>query len=257
MDPVEAFAELMAAGDPPLDRALALIAAAGRPGVEPAALLLRLDALAGTTTAADAAGLCGELFGPGGFGGDRVDYYDPDNSRLDRVLDRRLGIPITLAAVAMEVGRRRGIELVGVGMPGHFLLATTGATTYFDAFDGGRALDRDGCRELFHVLHGPATPWSASYLDPTPTTAIVVRVLNNLRAATIRGDDRPGLAAALRLQVALPASGAEDRRRLAGVLAADGRFLDSADLYDELAALDPGRAEEHRRAAARLRARMN
>ncbi len=258
MDPVAEFAEVVAQPAPPLDRALALVAATGRPEVDADLLVERLDLLAGAVDAAAPGPLCTSLFGPGGFTGNRDDYYDPANSLLDRVLDRRTGIPITLAVVAMEVGRRRGVALVGVGMPGHFLLREAGdGDAFHDAFDGGRPLDAAGCRSLFHRLHGSSTPWDDGYLAPTPRLDIVVRVLNNLRAAHLRRGDRHGLTRALRLQAALPTAGVGERRQLAGVLSAEGRFVEAADLYDRLADDDPHRADAHRAAAARNRARLN
>ncbi|MFZ4517568.1 MAG: SirB1 family protein [Microthrixaceae bacterium] len=267
MDPVARFADLMAEpgaavggdGGPPLDLSLALIAAAGRPGVDPEGLVAELDTLAAAVEDphGSAVELCAALFGPVGFAGDTDDYYDPRNSLLDEVLQRRRGIPITLSVLAMEVGRRRGVELVGVGMPGHFLVRDAHGPTFFDPFGSGRRLDAPGCRDVFVALHGPGTPFDAGYLAPTPASAIVVRVLNNLVAARTRAGDRAGLATALRLQVALPGTGAGERRRLAGVLAAEGRFLDAAALHEELVELEPTRAEEHRVQAARLRARLN
>ena len=235
MDPVAGFAAVGAAPEPRLDRALALVAATGRPSVDPAALVDRLDLLAGDRAGDDAAGVCRVLFVDGGFTGNRDDYYDPANSLLDRVLDRRTGIPITLSALAMEVARRRGVGLVGVGMPGHFLLREAAdGDAFYDAFDGGRPLDVAGCRRRFQRLHGPATTFDDAYLAPAAPLYIVVRVLNNLRAAHLRRGDRAGLTHVLRLQAVLPGSGVGERRQLAGVLSAEGRFVEAARLYDEL-----------------------
>ena len=258
MDPVAAFAAVVAVGDPPLDRALALVAATGRPQVDPDDLVLALDQLAAVCPGGDVRGMCAALFGPEGFRGNRADYYDPANSLLDQVLARRTGIPITLSVLAMEVGRRVGAPLVGIGMPGHFLVREArDGSSFYDPFDGGRPLDPDGCRRAFHALHGSATPFDDRFLEPTPPVDIVVRVLNNLRAAHLRLGDRAGLARVLRLQAVLPGAGPAERRQLAGVLAAEGRFVEAADLYDGLVHTDPGRADDHRAAAARLRANLN
>src|SRR5438552_8487835 len=92
--------------------------------------------------AARVSGLCRYLFHDMGFRGNQADYYDPRNSYLNQVLDRRLGIPITLSAVAMAVGRRAGLEVAGVGLPGHFVAKAVldGREVLFDPFHGGRVL---------------------------------------------------------------------------------------------------------------------
>lgn len=258
MDVVAEFAGLTSAGAEPVERALALVAATGRAEVDPEELLGRIDSLAASVPADDADVLCAGLFRGLGFTGNRTDYYDPDNSLLDRVLDRRTGIPITLAVLAVAVGRRRGVPLVGVGMPGHFLLrSATDPDRFFDAFDGGAPLDAGAARRLFGRLHGPTAQFADDYLEETPSIGVVIRVLNNLRAAHLRRGDRSGLVNVLRLQAALPGAGIPERRQLAGVLAAGGRFVEAADLYEALEAEDPGRSSEHRAASNRLRASLN
>lgn len=260
MDGIGRFAELMALGRPPLDMALALIAAAGRPSVDPDALVNALDDLADRVQRRDAGDICAELFDPDGpmrFSGDREHYHDPRNSWLDAVLERRRGIPITLSVLAIEVARRRGVELEGIGMPGHFLVGDRTTGCIFDAFDGGRSIGADGARRVFESLHGPGQAFEPTYLAASPPAAIVVRVLNNLRNAHLRLGDRSGLVATLRLQAALPGAPPAVRAELAALLAADGRFLEAAVLHDTLALEDPAAAEDHRRAATRLRARLN
>jgi len=256
---VSRFAELVAAPDPRLDVALALIAAIGRPEVDPDTLVGALDTLARQVEPGDPAQVCAQLFSQEGtgLGGDRSDYYDPRNSLLDQVLERRVGVPITLSVIGIEVARRHGLTLRGVGMPGHFLLAEERPGRYFDAFDGGRALDANGARELFRSLHGPGQTFDTSFLSPVSSTMIIIRVLNNLRGAHLRRGDRSGLAAALALQGTLPGVGLAARQDLAGVLAADGRFLDAAAVHDTLASDLPQSAAEHRTAAQQLRARLN
>jgi regulator of sirC expression with transglutaminase-like and TPR domain len=250
----------MATPRPRLDLALALIAAAGRPEVDPDRVVATLDHLSASVHGVGAESICSELFGaegPIGLGGDRTDYYDPRNSLLDQVLERRRGQPITLSVVGIEVARRHGVELEGIGMPGHFLLGDRTTGRFFDAFDGGRSLDQQAARALFWELHGADQPFESVYLAATSPSMIVVRVLNNLRGAHLRRGDRRGLTTALELQVALPGTALPARRDLAAVLGADGRFLEAARVHEALADDDPGSAEEHRRTALQLRARLN
>ena len=185
-------------------------------------------------------------------------YHDPRNSLLDQVLTRRLGIPITLSVVAMEVGRRRGIALHGIGMPGHFLVCDAeDPGAFFDPFRGGALLDRVACRAVFERLHGTAAPFDDGSLAPTPPLAIIQRVLANLHHAQVQAGDRPGLIRVLQLQSRLPGAGVVESRGLAQLLAADGRFDEAAEVHEELADVDPDPAQDHRTMALRLRARLN
>ena len=116
-----------------------------------------------------------------GLGGDVDDYYDPRNSYLNEVIDRRKGIPITLAVVWMEVGRRAGIEVQGVGLPGHFLVFAGGQLV--DPFGGGEAIGADEAAALFAENYGGAPRLNPEWLEPVPPEAILERMLNNLMEA--------------------------------------------------------------------------
>ncbi len=258
VEPIGQFAVLLAAPRPRLDLGLSLIAAAGRPEVAVEQVLADLDELAGSIVARDAQGICQDLFGCGSraLRGDRDNYYSPENSLLDRVLDRRLGIPITLSVVAIEVARRHGVPLDGVAMPGHFLVAGRDGQLY-DPFGGGVPIDREQARRRFHELMGADAAFEPAHLAPVSTTAIMIRVLNNLRGAYLMRGDRSGMLTALRLQCALPGANLTARRELAGVLAADGRFVEAAEVHENLAVVDPASSTENMAAAARLRARLN
>ena len=148
-DPTARFAALVARKDQPLplDEALLLIAVHADPAVDVAAQQERLDDLAAGVSEPSVSALSHRLFTEMGLAGDRATYYDPQNSLLPAVLDRRLGIPITLGVVAMEVGRRCGVVLEGIAMPGHFLVRPSSEPDlYVDVYDGGRELDLSGCR---------------------------------------------------------------------------------------------------------------
>lgn len=114
-----------------------------------------------------------------GFRGNSDDYYDPENSFLSSVISRRTGIPITLALVYIEVGRRVGLPLAGIGMPMHFLVArrTGGSYRFVDPFHGGREVSRGECLLLLERAgYEPAEP----YLRPAPVVAILERMARNL-----------------------------------------------------------------------------
>ncbi|HVA26504.1 MAG TPA: tetratricopeptide repeat protein [Chloroflexota bacterium] len=114
-----------------------------------------------------------------GFRGNQDDYYDPRNSFLNDVLDRRAGIPISLAAVYVEVGRRAGLNVRGVGFPAHFLAEHRGVI--FDPFNGGHILSEGDCRALLLQMTGGSMDFQPRFLEPTPTKHILARMLNNLK----------------------------------------------------------------------------
>lgn len=247
------FADLVARSgeDLPLDDACLLVAAHALPALEVAAEKARLDEIAARVPAPTLHALRTHLVGDLGFIGDRDDYHDPRNSLLPQVLDRRRGIPLSLAVVGMEVGRRCGVPLLGIGMPGHFLLrAAADEDCFVDLFDGGAELDRGACRAIFDRLH-PTTPWAERYLEPVGPVAIVARMLGNLAGAFRRSGDRAGLIWALELRRLLPGASDRERRELAVLLGAVGRFRDAAGL------LEASGNELDERAAMRMRARLN
>jgi regulator of sirC expression with transglutaminase-like and TPR domain len=252
-DPTARFVALAArpTGSWPLDEALVLVAAHARPDIDVDGELGRLDALAAGVQDRSFDGLRRHLFVDLGFTGDRATYHDPRNSLLPDVLDRRLGIPISLTVMAMEVGRRCGVALEGIGMPGHFI-ARSGVEPhrYLDAFDRGRELDGPGCQALMAQL-APGLPWDDAYLAPTPPLAIVTRVLANLAGAYRRAGDRHALCWALRLRLELPGATVPERRELGVLLGASGRFAEGA------AVLEASPEDRDQAAAARLRARLN
>ncbi|MFN3254278.1 MAG: transglutaminase family protein [Ilumatobacter sp.] len=201
---VARFAEVMNAADIRLDAACVAMSSALQAPLDEADWLSRLDLLAAECTTPTADGIARYLFGELGFRGNTSAYYDWRNSCLDRVIDTRIGIPISLSVLMIEVGRRVGVPLVGVGMPAHFLVRTVdGPIRYYDAFAGGTELDHGGARRLFEQLTREQVPWSDRYLDPTLAQQIVVRMLNNLRAIFQSRSDglRLGLVMQMRAQI--------------------------------------------------------
>jgi regulator of sirC expression with transglutaminase-like and TPR domain len=204
----------------PLDEAGLCIAAHADPSVDVDAYLARFDELAAEVRVPTLDGLVRHLYSSGRFIGNNDDYYDPRNSFLNEVLDRRLGIPITLAVVGMEVGRRIGVPVWGVGLPGHFLVRDkVDPSVFIDPFHRGRQLDAAGCRVLHRATVGTAAPWDESYLDPIDRPAIVARMLANLRVIYERRDDIDSLRWVMRLRCALPDATDADRRDYARLMA--------------------------------------
>jgi regulator of sirC expression with transglutaminase-like and TPR domain len=164
------------------------------------------------------------LFGDLGFVGNTRDYYDPRNSYLNEVIDRRTGIPITLAIVYMEVGRRIGLPLAGVSFPGHFLvrLKLRGRTLVLDPFSGGTPVSESDLRErLQRVIPEGATdnvPVGAlpldQFLEPATNRQILARVLRNLKGIYREADQPQRMLDVLnRMLLVVPDASAELRDR--------------------------------------------
>lgn len=204
-----------AGGDdaPPLEVGALALARMEYPGLDTHYYLDLLDGMAAAIT-----GLMGQatswrtrlalmrdhLFGREGFSGNVDDYYDPENSYLNRVLERRLGIPISLALVYLAVARRLGLPVHPVGMPGHFILRYGGARsrTFIDPFGGGRLLSRDDC---VRFLRGSGLGYREEYLQTTSQREVLSRILRNLEAIYKERRDAPRLARVRRLSARLTA----------------------------------------------------
>jgi regulator of sirC expression with transglutaminase-like and TPR domain len=124
------------------------------------------------------------LFGEEKFRGNEGDYYDPRNSFLNDVLERKLGIPITLSLVYMEVARRVGFPLFGVGMPGHFLVKyfdAEGGEVLIDPYDRGRVLTVLDCQRRLDGIYGGHLPFDQGMLSAISRRQMLTRLLNNLK----------------------------------------------------------------------------
>ena len=262
----EDFAALAAGERTDLARAALAIARIAYPDLDPAPYLRQLDDLAAAvrprlypqaSPEAAVAELAGYLFDECGFRGNQEEYYDPRNSYLNDVLERRTGIPITLSLVLIETGVRLGLGIEGVGFPGHFLVRVAGSRgpLLLDPFYGGRPI---GERELlaryrtFVGSDAPALPPDA--LATTGTPAILTRMLRNLlRAYLDQTDHAHALAAADLLLVLVPDSADEVRVRglLYEHLECFGAALGDFRRYLELAPEAPD-AERIRERVARL-----
>jgi regulator of sirC expression with transglutaminase-like and TPR domain len=130
------------------------------------------------------------LGGEQGFRGNAEDYYDPRNSYLNQVMDRRRGIPITLSLVYLEVAHRCSIKLLPVAFPGHFLLKpAANPDLIIDAFGGGRILDAEDCRRLLYQRFGESLQFSETMLAATTKRQLVSRLLQNLKSIYLHQGD--------------------------------------------------------------------
>lgn len=256
----DAFVDLVnqSADDLRLDRICLAMSACFQPVVDEGAALGRLDDVAASVAVRSPDGVCQAVFGDGRFAGDDRDYYAPENSLLDRVLERGLGMPITLAVIVIEVGRRVDVPFDGVGMPGHFvLLDVTGQVR--DPFAGGVIRSSEECAAIVQRLHGGRrVAFDERWLRPVAPHVIVARILANLeRSFQLRGERQQALTAMeLRAQVPYVLD-PRGRRRLADALGEGGRFGSAAALYESLADAHPDAAHDLRRQATQLRARLN
>ncbi|HUZ10805.1 MAG TPA: transglutaminase-like domain-containing protein [Acidimicrobiales bacterium] len=245
----------------PLDEAAMLIGAHANPYLDVAAQLRRLDDVAARLGDGDTDRVCRMLFGTLGLRGDTQTYDDPRNSYLDQVLNRRLGIPISLSVLLIEVGRRCGAMLEGVGLPGHFLVRDRSSPTLLiDPFSGGRRIDRAGCEELLRAVAGPEATLGPEMLERTGPRATLARMLTNLDRSFGRREDRRSLAWVTRLRIAIPGCPVRDRLELARRAASLGWHDQAADLLQEVAGrpgLGAETAERLRRRSLTLRASLN
>jgi regulator of sirC expression with transglutaminase-like and TPR domain len=194
------FAHVVSAAEPALDLAMGtlLIAGVEHPDLVPADSLAHLDRLAA------ASGVAAErdpvnalhrlrefLFEEEGFAGNAEDYYDPRNSCLNDVLQRRLGIPITLSVVLMEVGRRVGLPIVGVGLPGHFIVRAEvdPEPVLLDPFDGGAVVTQERAAHLVACALGRDVPLGPQHFATVTKGQILTRMLMNLRGIYCRRRD--------------------------------------------------------------------
>ena len=170
------------------------------------------------------------LFDDLGFSGNQQEYYDPRNSYVNEVLKRRLGIPITLSLVYMEVGRRIGVPMVGVGLPGHFLMRHAEEPGLFvDAFHGGLLLSREECVQRFRDLTHPDEPWSDQYLAPIGKRDMLTRMLRNLKVAHLRRKDNERALFTATMLIRLRPDLAEERRDRGVVQSRLGRYEEAIE----------------------------
>jgi regulator of sirC expression with transglutaminase-like and TPR domain len=156
------------------------------------------------------------LFGEGGLRGNEEAYYDPRNSFLNDVLDRGLGIPLTLGIVLLEVGWRLDLPLEGVNFPNHFLVRFRGDSVnlLIDPFDKGTARFEDQAQELLDRVYGGTVRMRDDFLRPANRRDMLLRMLRNLKGLYLNVRDYPrALAAVERLMLLAPTAVGEGRDR--------------------------------------------
>lgn len=149
-----------------------------------------------------------------GFRGSLEDYYDPRNSYLNDVVERRVGIPITLSLLYMQLAASAGVELCGVNLPGHFMVAypaRLGPRVYIDVYNGGRALDWQGCCERLGEILQRKIVLKESDFPPMSQREVLVRMLRNLKGIYSQADFIRALRVQERLVRLLPDEPSEQR----------------------------------------------
>jgi regulator of sirC expression with transglutaminase-like and TPR domain len=201
------------------------------------------------------------LFDEEGFRGNQDDYCDPRNSFLNDVLDRRLGIPITLALVYMEVAQHLGFPLFGVGMPGHFLLKhydIAGEETILDPFHGGNILTRADCQSRLDEIYSGQIPLQPEFLQTVTRRQMLTRMLNNLRQIYMERRDLRRALVVVDLVLALHPKSAEDMKERGMLRYALSELRAAAQDLETYARMAPeaSDAEEMRQTALSLRRRL-
>lgn len=204
------------------------------------------------------------LFQEEGFHGNTEQYYDARNSYLNEVLDRRTGIPITLSTVYMEVARRAGLEVEGVGLPGHFVVRVQlpSRALLVDPFHDGSLLTERDCQERLDRIFDGKVKLEPKMLRPCRRKEMLERILRNLKAIYLRDQDKDRALRVVDLLVRIQPGSAEDLRDRGVLYAAlDCYGLAARDLESYLALAPQARdAEELQAKAAWLRqqaARLN
>ena len=236
-----AFSELVARpGELDLARAALLVAAEEYPQLAPEPYLQRLDLLSERVKdrLADENAppvvlteISRVLFDEEGFRGNSDAYYDPRNSFLNDVLDRKLGIPLTLGIVFLEIGWRLGLPLTGVNFPGHFLLRYEGEAMplLVDPFHAGQIRFEDQAQDLLDRVYGGSVRLQDDYLKTASRHDILVRLLANLKTIYLNTrDDAKALAAIDRILMIRPEA-AEDLRDRGMVLARTGQIAEAIE----------------------------
>jgi regulator of sirC expression with transglutaminase-like and TPR domain len=166
------------------------------------------------------------LFGEQSFRGNAVDYYDPRNSYLNDVLDRRTGIPISLSIVYIEVARRVGLPMEGIGFPGHFIVRWPRGSEglLVDPFNQGAILSEADCAERLRGLYGDRLRFKPDHLRAVTRREIARRMLANLKGCYLSRGDLERARRSVEWSLLVDSSHPEDVRELALIRYRQGDF---------------------------------
>jgi regulator of sirC expression with transglutaminase-like and TPR domain len=270
-DAVRQFASLMRADDDQINLAEAslLIARTEYPDLDVAAQLRRLDALAEGALAdpsfpplANIQALNELLFEKVGLGGNEDEYDDPRNSFLNEVLDRKKGLPITLSVIYMEVARRHGLPVVGVGFPGHFLVKyLTGSGEFLlDPYRRGAFVSGEEAAERLKLQFGPEAELRPAHLATATTKQILARMLNNLKGSYFRRKNYGRVLMMIELALAVDPGSRQEVRDRGMVYFLLNRYEEARADFNAYLSLSPGEGpdtEEVRKALHRIRSLYN
>ena len=223
---LDQFSALLCRENFGLAEACLLVAQDAYPELDVVHYLSRIDALADTVKRRLSSDAFAEqkivvlnryLFNELGFSGNTRDYYDPRNSYLNEVLDRRTGVPITLSILYLEIGQRLGLRLQGVSFPGHFLvkLRVTGGQLVIDPFCGGEAQSEADLRaRLAQVLprREADTLPLPQFLEPATSRQILARVLRNLKGIYLQSAEAQNALNVMQRMVMVAPHAAEEVR---------------------------------------------
>ncbi|MGO8787865.1 MAG: SirB1 family protein [Terriglobia bacterium] len=252
-----------------LDEAALLLARTEYPALDLSVQLARLDALAaraecdpGLSPHANIASLNRLLFEEENFSGNEAETDDPRNSYLNDVLDRKMGIPITLSLVYQEVARRCGLPVVGVGFPGHFLVKYLAASgeIILDPYQRGAILSLQDCEEKLKAHFGDDAEFRPSFLAVSPTKQTLTRMLNNLKGLFFRRKDFAKVLMMIEMALAVdPASRQEihDRGMIYFLLRHYGKAMADLQSYITNSPPDDPQVRDVRAMIHRIRAMHN
>lgn len=154
------------------------------------------------------------LFDQLSFRGNRHNYYDPRNSYLNVVMEQRVGLPITISTIYLEVGWRVGLPLSGVGLPGHFIVRCDGPrnTWFIDPYNRGDVLNESDCARLIHQATNGRLTFDREQLKSVSRRSILSRMLNNLKAIYIQNEQFTEVRQVMQRLLDLDPESAEDVR---------------------------------------------